>query len=236
MIEDFLVNFGSSIAFVFLGSLASWVYRTVNTVRPVKKLWRISHPQELIICTATSTKTNTGKYLRPATGIGQVRALGHAVESLSKAYNIKIDNILFSDDQVQKKIEKDIIILGGPKNNIISKLFLDKFREAKDIVYQTENTISWKTDQGVEEYNGIEEDQKVIKDYGVVIRGINPFSSPASKSTFCLFTGCHTYGTIARCQLFYRDTRQLTKNNIERQKKHCTFSRMRRIGRIPRLY
>lgn len=87
----------------------------VNTVRPVKKLWRISHPQELIICTATSTKTNTGKYLRPATGIGQVRALGHAVESLSKAYNIKIDNILFSDDQVQKKIEKDIIILGGPK-------------------------------------------------------------------------------------------------------------------------
>ncbi|MCR9011567.1 MULTISPECIES: hypothetical protein [Gabonibacter] len=202
MIEDFLVNFGSSIAFVFLGSLASWVYRTVNTVRPVKKLWRISHPQELIICTATSTKTNTGKYLRPATGIGQVRALGHAVESLSKAYNIKIDNILFSDDQVQKKIEKDIIILGGPKNNIISKLFLDKFREAKDIVYQTENTISWKTDQGVEEYNGIEEDQKVIKDYGVVIRGINPFSSPASKSTFCLFTGCHTYGTIAAANYF----------------------------------
>ena len=186
-----------------VGGIFTYLFRRLKNVMPIKKLWRISDPKSLIICAATSTKTHTGKYVRPATGIGQVRALGAAVESLSKAYNVKIENILFSDDQVQSHIENDIIILGGPKNNIIAKLFLDKTREINDIVYQVDNTIYWNVKHEEHEFNAVENaDSVVIKDYGIIIRGTNHFCNKMEKSTFCLFSGCHTYGTTAAAEYF----------------------------------
>ena len=42
----------------------------------------------------------------------------------------------------------------------------------------------------------------VVKDYGLIIRGKNQFCNKSEKSTFCLFTGCHTYGTIAAAKYF----------------------------------
>lgn len=202
MITDFIVNIIASFAFFLLGNITFYFYRLFSVIEPIKRLWNISDSKSLIICAATSTKTDTGKYVRPATGIGQVRALGYSIESLSKAYNVKIQNILFSDDQVQKQIENDIIILGGPKNNDIARLFLDKLKDIRTVVYQENNTIYWNVRNEEREFNAIEKNQKVIKDYGLIIRGINQFSNQPKKSSFCLFTGCHTYGTIAAAKYF----------------------------------
>lgn len=203
MIDNFFINIVASLVFFVLGNIASYFYRLYKFIKPIERLWRILDPKNLIICAATSTKTDTGKYVRPATGIGQVRALGSSIESLSRAYDVKIQNILFSDDQVQKQIEKDIIILGGPKTNSIAKLFLDKLRETKDVVYQIDNTICWNVRNEEKEFNAIEDNRKnVLKDYGLVIRGQNQFCNQSKKTTFCLFTGCHTYGTIAAAKYF----------------------------------
>jgi hypothetical protein len=64
-------------------------------------------------------------YHRPATGIGQVRALTLATRSLNQAYSKKFDvrNILLSDENLQERIENDILILGGPKNNRVAAKF-----------------------------------------------------------------------------------------------------------------
>ena len=205
MIENIYGNLVASFLWFILGNITFYIYRLYKVVKPTERLWKIADHKNLIICAATSTKTDTGKYVRPSTGIGQVRALGYAIESISKAYNIKIQNILLSDDQVQKQIEKDIIILGGPKNNIISRLFLDKLTSIKDIIDQEGNTIIWKVKNEEKEFNAIEKEQKVVKDFGLIIRGQNPFANGNSKTSFSLFTGCHTYGTIAAAKYFTED-------------------------------
>ena len=82
----------------------SKLLRLLKDIRPVKKLWKIKDFKKLIIVASNFlTKTDTGEYFRPATGIGQVRALGYSIESLSKAYDVRIQNILLSDDHVQKQ-------------------------------------------------------------------------------------------------------------------------------------
>ena len=81
-------------------------------------------------------------------------------------------------------------------------MFLDKFATVKNIVDQQENTISWKIKNEEKDFNAHEVDQKVDKDYGLVIRGVNLFSNSNKKTSFCLFTGCHTYGTIAAAKFF----------------------------------
>ena len=200
MIEDIISNIIASIIWFLLGVSAYHLSRIYFIKTPTKKLWKISKPKELIICCATSTKTNTGTYSRPATGIGQVRALGTVVESLSKAYNIRIQNILLSINQIQKQIEKDIILLGGPKNNEITRLFLDKIRSL-NIADQQMSTITWLNKHSDNEYNGVVKDQKIVKDFGLAIRMKNPFDSNKA-TTISLFTGCHTYGTVAAAQYY----------------------------------
>jgi len=162
MFENIILGIVASFIWFLLGMIAVKLSRFYLLKNPVKRLWKIKDPQKLIICASTSTKTDTGEYYRPATGIGQLRALGQIVESLGKAYNIRIQNILLSVDQIQKQIENDIILLGGPKNNEITKIFLDKIDYLK-IVYQENSTIYWKKNETDIEYSGITKDKKVVK-------------------------------------------------------------------------
>ncbi len=200
MIENIIIGIATSFIWFALGIMAVKFSRFYLLKNPVKRLWKINDPKKLIICASTSTKTDTGEYYRPATGIGQLRALGQIVESLGKTYNIRIQNILLSINQIQKQIENDIILLGGPKNNEITKLFLEKINSL-DIVHQENSTIFWNKGKTSVEYSGVTEDKKVVKDYGIAIRMKNPFDS--SKQTYIsLFSGSHTYGTIASAQYF----------------------------------
>ena len=199
---DLLINLLASFIWFVIGYAFYHFSRFQRVIKPTTRLWNIKDYKNLIICAATSTKTDTGHYVRPATGIGQLRALGYAVESLSKAYDLKIQNILLSDDQVQKQIEKDIIILGGPKNNIIARLFLDKLRTIKEVADQDGNTIKWILPNEEKEFNGSRKNKEVVKDYGLIIRTKNPFTSAQNRTSVCLFTGCHTYGTIAAAKYF----------------------------------
>lgn len=202
MIKGILLGLFKSFLWLIIGYFGGKLKRKLTEIRPIKKLWRIKNFKDLIIVAATSTKTDTGDYLRPATGIGQLRALGYAIESLSQAYDVRIKNILLSDDQVQKQIERDILLLGGPKNNEVSKLFLEKLNGLHKIADQNENTIIWLADGQEEKFAGVKENKQIKKDYGLIIRTENPFSSQKDKPTICLFTGCHTYGTIAAAKFF----------------------------------
>lgn len=202
MFKGILLGLFKSFIWFLIGYLGGKLKRLLTDIRPIKKLWKIKDSKDLIIVAATSTKTDTGDYLRPATGIGQLRALGYSIESLSKAYDVRIKNILLSDDQVQKQVERDMILLGGPKNNQVSRLFLEKLTQEHKIADQDENMILWYADGKTEEFTGIKENKSIKKDYGLIIRTENPFSSQKEKPTICLFTGCHTYGTIAAAKFF----------------------------------
>lgn len=200
MFGNILISILSSFIWFLLGTLFLYLSRLLIVIRPTKRLWNIKSPKNLIICAATSTKTDTGEYQRPATGIGQLRALAYCVESLSKVYDLKIQNILLSVDQIQKQIENDIILLGGPKNNEITKLLLNKIAPMK-LVDQKGAIIKWLVDDTQLAYQGQTSSNVVIKDYGLIVRMKNPFDTQR-KATMCLFSGSHTYGTIAAAKYF----------------------------------
>ena len=107
MIDSFIIEITISIILLTIGYGWSKFKRKRQITDPVRKLWGIYDSDNIVIVVATSVSTDTGKYIRRSTGIGQVWALGASVESLSKVYDIKLDNILFSEDCLSNQIEKD---------------------------------------------------------------------------------------------------------------------------------
>lgn len=206
VLDDLLVK----AIYAILGLAFSIFYGFFLKVLPTKRLWRLNNYKNLVISAATTNRTNTGQYYRPNTGLGELRALALLVTSLNKAYkNIEVKNIHLSEDQIHDRIENDFIIMGGPKNNKLSKLFLDKIQNLT-IVNQVDDTIFWRAGNENIDFVPVVKEKNVIRDYGLIIRMKNPFSD--SDKTICLFSGGHTYGVIAASKYF-------TENYFKRAKK-----------------
>jgi hypothetical protein len=124
-IHSLLIGLLTNFIWLPIGAMLIFLGYFIQVRMPKRRLWQVKDPSHLIVCSAASTKTNTGVYHRPATGIGQVRALTLATRSLNQAYSKKFDvrNILLSDENLQERIENDILILGGPKNNRVAAKF-----------------------------------------------------------------------------------------------------------------
>lgn len=205
-IGDILLSLTSETIFLLLGIIATFLGRFLFIILPSKKLWDFAEPDKVLICVAT-IKTNTGEYIRPSTGIGEVRALAYIIASLSIGYKkINFKKILLSEEGLRHDIEDDIILLGGPKNNQITKLFFEKIKDL-NLLYQDEDgtiTINKNTVQKV-----AIKDNKVSKDYGLIVKMKNPFASTHKNTKLFLFSGHHTYGLIAAtkyfCESIYKD-------------------------------
>lgn len=208
---DLLINIFASVIWFLFGVTGLWVSKKIVIVIPLKKIWRIRNPKALVICIATSTKTDTGDYFRPATGVGQARSLAIVYASLSKTYkDIQVKNILLSIDPIQNQIEHDLILLGGPKNNEFSRIFLKKI-EQFNIANQSESIIYWLHNKSQDTFVGSTNEKKVTTDYGLIIRMQNPFVTSSEKSSIILLSGSHTYGTIAAAKYF---TENLVKEHL----------------------
>jgi hypothetical protein len=202
----------SNVIWLPVGALLAYLLFFIQVRLPNRKLWHLKDPSRIVVCAASSTTTNTGVYNRPATGIGQVRALALATKSLTQAYRRRLDiqNILLSSEHLQERIENDILLLGGPKSNQVSARFLDLLIDEQPVM-QIDSTIIWRSnrvrgqwiDQGAIEYEGKAINRQVIRDYGLIIRSQNPFTS--RNRTAILFSGSHTYGTVAAAKFFTDD-------------------------------
>jgi hypothetical protein len=198
--RDFLINLLAEGTWFLLGVLATPLVYLVSRIIPARQLWNLNAPGETIICVSASHRGDTGEYIRPATGIGQLRAVAVALGSLDVAYRrIRFKNILMSDEALGRRVENDLILFGGPKNNPITRIVLERV-QAKYGVEQDERRICWHTSLGPAECVPIVESRKVKKDIGLVIRTRNPLSR--RKSTVCVFSGGHTFGTVAAVDFF----------------------------------
>jgi len=197
------INLLASLIWFLAGLLFVKYKRLYSSTYPARKLWQFKDPNNFIICIANSTITDTGDYHRPATGIGQVRAVATLTMSLKKAYSgTHIDHIFMSTDQLHNRIENDIIILGGIKNNIIAKHYLEIIKDVQPANMDT-NSISWKNDDNtVEKFKGITDGKEVLYDYGLIMRTYNPF---LKDNTAVFIAGCHTYGTVAASNFFTKE-------------------------------
>ncbi|GHO82385.1 hypothetical protein [Dictyobacter formicarum] len=222
-IHSILIGMLTNFVWVPVGALLAGIGFWMKVRLPNRKLWRANDPSCLTVCVATSTMTNTGPYSRPSTGIGQVRALALSEGSLIKAYSKKLDirNIILSVEPLQERIENDMLILGGPKNNKVADKFLNLLHDEQPAM-QIKSMIIWRVnrvggrwvDQGAIEYEGQAVNRHVEIDYGLIVRTQSPFTSRSRVAI--LFSGSHTYGTVAAAKFFTEDLhkhlRKLTKD------------------------
>jgi hypothetical protein len=212
-----------------LGALAFGIFYFVGVNFPKRRLWRLTNPKNLVVCASDATITDTGVYFRPATGIGELRALFLVVESLSRAYRRKlgIKNILLASDRLlQERLENDLLLIGGPKHNRLTAQYLN-FVDDKQPFQQTSDAIIWRckkiaekwVDDGAFTYTSKVDNKNIIQDYGIVVRVRSPFTN--NKRTVIILEGIHTYGTIAAAKYFTEDMQKglrwffrLRKRNI----------------------
>lgn len=215
-----------------IGFLAVVLYKIVLDKLPSKRLWGIRNPKNLIICASTSAMTDTGQYIRPSTGIGQLRSLGLIIPSLTTAYkDIRIKNILLSTDQIGNRIENDIILIGGPKTNGKTKDFLERMSDYCP-VGQIDNIIHWKK-KGFEEFEPILEDNTVKKDFGFIVRTNNPFSPDSNKTSLIILSGGHTYGTIAAARFFIENIYYQIRRFRKTQKNYAKVIQCKVVDGVP---
>lgn len=229
-VHAIIVNLVSNIFWLPIGVLLAAIGYFIQVRLPRRRLWRLTNPSTLVVCAAASTVTDTGVYNRPATGIGQVRALAIAVRSLGKAYSHSMDikNIYLSSENLQDRLEEDVLLLGGPKTNQVTAHFLELMNDIQPVMqFANPDRIVWREkkvgdqwiDAGALEYSSEVVHRKVIKDYGLIMRVSSPFTS--QDRTVVLLSGGHTYGMVAAAKYFTEDMqrgfywfRRLRKKNV----------------------
>jgi hypothetical protein len=193
--RSFLINITASLTIITLTAIVSKLARVV----PARRLWRLSDPRSLHICISTSAKTDTGEYIRFSSGLGQIRALALIAPSLHRAYKgFDVQRVLLSEDEIADRYEGDLIILGGPKNNIAAKEIMSLL-EQRLPGSLIEPKVIWTADGKSVEYAAICTGDDLKEDYGIVIRATNPYNS---KRKVFVFAGGHTYGTTAAARFF----------------------------------
>jgi hypothetical protein len=167
---------------------------------PSRRLWRLSGRRELIVCAAQSTSSETGKYIRPATGIGQLRALATIAPSLSRAYGALSEaNIVLGAAPPGSYHEANIVSLGGSKNNRMTADILHSLREKGVPTPHSEaSMLSWPP-ISTKRYEAETVDGEVVKDYGLVLRARSPYRD---KRTVIVLAGASTFGTVAAARYF----------------------------------
>ena len=167
---------------------------------PSRRLWRLSRPPQLVICAANSANTETGKYLRPATGLGQLRALATIAPSLSRAYgSLERASIVLDQALGGAFHEADIISLGGAKNNAVTTDILESLRRNGVPVPVSEpSSLSWPA-LSSPLYEAETRDGTVVKDYGMIVRARSPYQP---RRTVVVLAGASTFGTAAAARHF----------------------------------
>jgi len=206
-VKAVLLNLLSSAIWASIGAILLRVFFSYRVVRPGHNLWQIKNPKELVIVASASSSTHTGEYLRRATGVGDLRALAPIVSSLTRSYGkLTIKNIFLASDQLQERLENDLLLIGGPKTNTVSADLLALADGCQPIKYQ-DGRLCWRTlrdgrwsDEECHIYNGEIDNNSVIRDFGFIIRMDNPFTT--NKSTLVFFAGCHTPGITAAARYF----------------------------------
>ncbi len=147
-------------------------------------------PTSVRVCVSSSPGIATGDYRRPTTGIGQAKALAQISPSLTKAWrDVDVQNVYFSEEVAGSDLEADLILIGGPKTNALTRRVLDRVANQTGCTQEGSTIIV-----GDRHLEGEVDDDATGIDYGLVMRIANPFS-PMHR--LIVLSGSHTFGTVA---------------------------------------
>lgn len=193
-----------------VGYLGSWL--------PGRRLWRLGHPQrdrlQIRIYVSVRTPEDTGHYLLPVVGLGQVLAIGAIAPSLARGYRrlgSRLPSIVPATDVSARDLTGNVLLLGGASHNSATRRLLERCEPSLGIrqIYGDANIAgdrlfirqadqSWRALGGKPRDTGV---GPITDDYALIIRTRNPWDNDRA-STCVLFAGVHTYGTAAAAQYF----------------------------------
>lgn len=186
--KDLVINIISSLIGAALSILVTIVIRYFRLNRPIRKIWNnLIHDDGKISFITTALVTSEHK-IYTAVPSAEFTALSELLTQFKKVYkNVEFDHYP-SGKFPFSKIGGPLLLVGGPRNNDITKLLFERVNLPvrfdghslidKDNVRSTPLAIN----------------QTIIKDYGVIINIPNPFHD---NKRIILLAGCHAYGTNA---------------------------------------
>lgn len=192
-----LQDLGINLLAGVLLAAAAVVFSRLGFILSRRRLWRLSDPERVAVCVSESVVVQTGKYRRPATGIGQLRALAVIAPSLQRAYRkLDLSDVRLSTDPLFEHLEVDLISLGGSKNNQVTRDILSCLQKQDGLPITSDgSTIGC----GGQIFEAEIDDDGVVMDYGFVVRARNPFNS---HRRVVVIAGASTYGTAAAARYF----------------------------------
>ncbi|QMU69079.1 hypothetical protein [Streptacidiphilus sp. P02-A3a] len=158
---------------------------------PARRIWRFDEGTDAVVVVATLVKADTNQN-RLATGLGQVRGVSLIAPSLMRAYrSANVENIRLSALVGGSDLERNLVVLGGTKNNAVTERILSGLGgQLPFTLTRSGEVINWQGDIRESDFqNG-----KVVRDYGVIVRSVNPM---APGKRIVLLAGLRTYGTVA---------------------------------------
>jgi hypothetical protein len=186
---DFLKGIAVNLAWAILAWIAARLYIRARVRHRARELWPFHDFENFAIIVARTEDVETGKYKRPQPGLGELRALALLAPSLDKASKKTDFQDVKTANELGTGFTGDLIVLGGPKNNDLTRRILDHL-PAELKLKQQGSSILW----GADSYEGMTDGDVVSDDYGLIIRMNSPF---ASHRSVVVLSGSHTYGVIA---------------------------------------
>ena len=166
--------------------------------RPVKKFlsFEEQEPVDIIVTTSNFSASDTGaSVMRPTTSIGQLEGVAFIARLLGRFYRKK-ELIVNMSKNVHRRLNRDLLLLGGPAKNEFTKRFLIKFSDS----YPDFNFLFDEIDCNLNFKDIIIENAKLEQngsnlenDYAIVIVWHNPFAIKSRRAI--LYAGFSSYGT-----------------------------------------
>lgn len=186
MVFEIVVNLIASFTLLVLGYSFEKI-RIYFKTRSIRHIWRPflnSKNVSLIL------STRAGPHERSIPRISLLEMQGYV--NISKRLSSVGMDIVLKDSQIRINdiSDKDLIVLGGPVANDISKEIWKLISPKIPFSLELENQIIQMADKKYEPVVGNRE--KFIKDYGIIIRQPQPFN-PEKTLLFCM--GCHGFAT-----------------------------------------
>jgi hypothetical protein len=187
-----------------------WLYG----YRPAKQFLSFTdrEPVDVIVTTSAISQSDKGaEIVRATTGIGQLEGVAFLSRVLGRFYRKKPISLKMSK-KVTDRLNRDLVLLGGPAKNEFSAKFISEFNEENSELEVTFDDINCSLN-----ISDFSIDSKQLKitdgfpedDYAIVFVWKNPFAVELRRGILC--AGFTSYGTSGAANWLFDDVIKRTK-------------------------
>lgn len=214
----------SAIMSALVKAAGEYMKNTLQSENENKKLWNLPHPEHSAIFLSAHKgqirPNHTGTANPCMVGEGQIQALPHIIKSLHQAYgnNYAWDNIYpacNSEAGAAHHDNKNLILIGGPLTNQLTKWLFSDVRNRVDVQLMTNDALHInipkddlpflrKVERAKVKVNG---EKPITTDYALILHVTLENSKTEHKAV--VIAGCNTFSTGAAahhfCNLLQKD-------------------------------